>query len=191
MIARPPLIPTALVLAAACAMVALGIWQLGRAGWKADLIERHQRALAMTEEVAFPYTREDQSGALYRRSSLICRRVIESSAIAGRNARGAPGWAQTALCGTAGGEAMIALGWSRDPASVAWAGGKVAGVIVPAGEGVRLVAYPPLAGLQPLARPDPRDLPNNHLAYAVQWFVFAATALVIYGLALRKRNKSG
>ncbi|HNJ47416.1 MAG TPA: SURF1 family protein, partial [Novosphingobium sp.] len=31
------------------------------------------------------------------------------------------------------------------------------------------------------------DIPNNHLSYAVQWFLFAATALVIYGLALRKR----
>jgi len=29
--------------------------------------------------------------------------------------------------------------------------------------------------------------PNNHLSYAIQWFFFAATALVIYVLALRKR----
>jgi surfeit locus 1 family protein len=43
------------------------------------------------------------------------------------------------------------------------------------------------AKLQPNARPDPNDIPNNHLSYAVQWFLFALTALVIYGLALRKR----
>ena len=52
---------------------------------------------------------------------------------------------------------------------------------------MRLVAAPPQAGLAQLALPDPRDLPNNHLSYAVQWFLFAATALVIYVLALRKK----
>ena len=43
------------------------------------------------------------------------------------------------------------------------------------------------AGLDQLAPPDPRDMPNNHLSYAVQWFLFALTALVIYFLALRKK----
>jgi surfeit locus 1 family protein len=37
----------------------------------------------------------------------------------------------------------------------------------------RLVADPPLAGLAANAAPDPSDIPNNHLAYAVQWFLFA------------------
>lgn len=60
----------------------------------------------------------------------------------------------------------------------------VDGVIAP---GPRLVADPAAAGLVPLAKPDPRDLPNNHLSYAVQWFLFALTALVIYALALRRR----
>ena len=65
-----------------------------------------------------------------------------------------------------------------------WSGGAVTGVIAP---GPRLVADPPLAGLQANARPDPSDLPNNHLSYAVQWFLFAGVALVIYVLAVRKR----
>jgi surfeit locus 1 family protein len=30
-------------------------------------------------------------------------------------------------------------------------------------------------------------VPNNHLSYAIQWFFFATTAVVIYVLALRKR----
>ena len=50
-----------------------------------------------------------------------------------------------------------------------------------------MVAIEPVAGLQPLAAPDPADLPNNHLAYAGQWFLFALTALVIYGLVLRQK----
>jgi surfeit locus 1 family protein len=57
--------------------------------------------------------------------------------------------------------------------------------------GPRLVAVPPQAGLSQLALPDPGDLPNNHLAYAGQWFFFALTALVIYGLAIRKKLRGG
>jgi surfeit locus 1 family protein len=57
------------------------------------------------------------------------------------------------------------------------------------GRYIRLIAETPQAGLEPLAPPDPGDLPNNHLAYAVQWFFFAATALVIYVLALRRRQR--
>ena len=53
--------------------------------------------------------------------------------------------------------------------------------------GPRLVSDPPLAGLAANGVPDPASLPNNHLSYAVQWFLFAGVALVIYGLAVRKR----
>jgi len=84
----------------------------------------------------------------------------------------------------------VMLGWSRSPDPVSWSGGAVGGTVVPTGElGFRIVANPPLAGLEANARPDPGDLPNNHLAYAVQWFFFAATALVIYVLALRRRGR--
>ena len=84
--------------------------------------------------------------------------------------------------------AVVVLGWSRDPAPRTWSGGEVAGVIAPGGDaGPRLVADPPLAGLAANARPDPANIPNNHLAYAVQWFLFAAVALVIYAIAVSKR----
>ena len=74
-----------------------------------------------------------------------------------------------------------------DPAFPEWTGGEVSGFIGPQGEGVKLVAAPAQAGLADLAAPDPNDIPNNHLAYAVQWFFFALTALVIYWLALRRK----
>ena len=62
------------------------------------------------------------------------------------------------------------------------------GFVAPgADDEVRLIASPPMAGLAANARSDPRDMPNNHLAYAVQWFIFAAMAAVIYVLAVRKR----
>ena len=54
--------------------------------------------------------------------------------------------------------------------------------------GARLIASPPQAGLAQLYRSGPPDpTPTGHLFYAIQWFAFAAMALVIYPLALRKR----
>ena len=85
----------------------------------------------------------------------------------------------------------MAIGWSQDPRSPEWSGGEVGGFIGPAGKGVRLVAAPAQAGLQQLAAPDPNDVPNNHLAYAFQWFFFAITALAIYWLALRRKWREG
>ena len=95
--------------------------------------------------------------------------------------------AHTAICTRSdGGAALVVLGWSRSPAEAVWNSGTLSGIVAP---GPRLVADPPVAGLGANARPDPTDLPNNHLSYAAQWFLFAATALVIYGLALRKRMR--
>jgi surfeit locus 1 family protein len=47
-------------------------------------------------------------------------------------------------------------------------------------------------GLEPSASPSIATIPNNHRSYALQWFSFAAIALVIYGLAVWKRlNEEG
>lgn len=185
---RVPVLPTLLVGAAAAVMMALGIWQLGRAEWKADLLARYGAAQEAPGEVAWPRTPEAVEAALYRRSSLTCDHVLDTRATAGHSAAGASGWVHMVRCAIdGGGEAEVALGWSREPSEPQWAGGRVTGWIAPAGEGARLVAAPARAGLEQAARPDPSDLPNNHLAYAGQWFFFALTALVIYWLALRRR----
>lgn len=183
-----PFVPTVLVLAAAAIMVSLGIWQLQRADWKGDLITRYSQAQTLSSEVPFPRSAAEAEDALYRASSLLCERVLEVRGTAGRSAAGQPGWAHIALCRLdGGGEAEVVLGWSHQPQAPEWGGGAATGFVAPAGEGARLVASPPQAGLERLARPDPSDLPNNHLAYAGQWFFFAITALVIYVLALRRR----
>ena len=44
-----------------------------------------------------------------------------------------------------------------------------------------------MPGLRASGVPSADDTPNNHFAYAVQWFLFAAAALVIYILAVRRR----
>lgn len=189
MIRRLPVIPTAIVLAAAAVMVALGFWQLGRADEKAALLARYAGAKQLIEPVEWPRDADSVEMALYRRSQIICGKVESFDSRAGTNAMGAKGWAHYANCAVEGQVAPVpvVIGWSREPIVPEWRGGMVNGTI---GPGPRLVADPPLAGLEPLTRPDPQDLPNNHLAYAGQWFFFALTALVIYGLAVRKNIKS-
>ena len=181
-----PLISTIVVVLAAAIMVGLGFWQLGRADEKEELLARYAAAGDNQELVAWPGDDKDLlKKRLYRRSEVDCTRVTELTAVAGTNAKGSPGWAQIAECEIkGGGTARIALGWTRVPDGPIWNGGEVTGILAP---GPRLVADPPRAGLIPLERPDPSDLPNNHMAYAWQWFLFALTELVIYGLAVRKR----
>ena len=184
MIRKLPLIPTALVLAAMAAMIALGFWQLQRREEKARLRARYAAALANPAPVPFPRDDTRAADVLYRQSRLDCPQASDLSAIAGRNAAGETGWAITARCGPTDDAALVVLGWAREPNLPQWRGGVVTGVIA---SGPRLVADPPLAGLEANGRPDPSEIPDNHLAYAIQWFFFAATAGVIYVLALRKR----
>ena len=88
----------------------------------------------------------------------------------------------------------VEVGWSKNPnAKVSWPGGPVSGVIVPD----RRNAHAAGGGERPAGPPAERAgrrsraIPNNHRSYAVQWFAFAAIALVIYGLALRKKLGAG
>ncbi|WP_298196502.1 SURF1 family protein [Novosphingobium sp.] len=186
MIRRLPVLATLVVLIAAGIMVRLGFWQLDRLHQKQAMIAQFRAAAA--DPAVHPWPDADRVAVPYTRVVLDCRAAGAPQPEAGRNRAGQAGWAQVAACTTPeGGRARIVLGWSARPAAVAWTGGAVTGTYVARDEGAVVFADPPLAGLQPNARPDPRDLPNNHLAYAVQWFAFAAVALVIYALALRKR----
>ena len=185
---RLPIFATIVVAAAVATMIALGFWQLGRKAEKEALLAHYARAVTMSSAVPWPLTREDEARALYRHARINCARVERIEAVAGRSHSGRPGWAHVAQCRLPdGAEAAVAIGWSNTPTSPPWAGGEVGGVIGRAGEGVRLVAAPAQAGLDQLAAPDPANIPNNHLSYAVQWFLFAATALLVYALALRKK----
>ncbi len=189
---RIPIIPTIVVVAAAAVMVALGIWQLGRADEKTELIAQYEAALTNGQLRPFP---ADKGGVFdeadfFHPTAFECTKVLSREAISGRSANGQTGFAHIARCETGRGAADVKLGWSRDPGTPEWSGGTVEGLIVRGGEdGARVQLAEPVAGLQPLATPDPGDLPNNHLAYAGQWFFFALTALVIYFLALRSRRR--
>ena len=182
---RIPIVPTLLVLVAVGYMIHLGFWQLERLGEKEAMLARYAAAQASGDEVRWPEAASTTQLALYHRSRLDCRAAESPTTLSGRNAKGEAGLAHFVTCIDAeGAKRQVVLGWSRDPSTPTWTGGVVTGWIAP---GPRLVADPPQAGLEANAKPDPKDIPNNHLAYAVQWFLFAGVALVIYALALRKR----
>ena len=193
---RIPAIPTLLVLAAVALMVRLGFWQLDRLHQKEALLAQYQAAASNPEPLASLPMNTDWSVLLYRRVKVFCAEVRGWRSISGKSLGGEAGISHMALCRLGdrfaldgpGYDIAVAIGWSRDPKDPTWSGGEVSGTIAPFQKGeVRVVADPPLAGLDANARPDPKDVPNNHLSYATQWFLFAATALVIYAIALRKR----
>ena len=191
MLRRLPIIPTLLVLAAAAAMVGLGVWQLQRARWKEGLLARYAEAERLPP-IAFPTApTRDSALPLYRHATGVCLRVAGQRAVAGENRGGEPGYVHIVDCATgAEGPGMsVEVGWSKDPnAKVNWSGGPVSGVIGPDRRTrLRLVAASSPPGLEPSAPPSLDAIPNNHRSYAAQWFAFAAIALVIYALALRKR----
>ncbi|MBX9885120.1 MAG: SURF1 family protein [Novosphingobium sp.] len=182
---RIPIVPTLIVLIAVAYMIHLGFWQLERLGKKEAMLARYAAAQASGDEVRWPASPAATERALYHRSRLACRSADAPITLSGRNAKDEAGLAHFVTCIDAEGERrMVVLGWSRNPFPPAWTGGVVTGWIAP---GPRLVADPPQAGLEANAKPDPKDIPNNHLAYAVQWFLFAGLALVIYAIALRGR----
>jgi cytochrome oxidase assembly protein ShyY1 len=186
-----PVVPTAIVAAAVAVMIGLGVWQLQRAQWKDALLVRYSQAAGLPP-IAWPTMPPKGDLPLYRRATGFCLEVVSWRAVAGRNRDDQPGWSHIAACRTgAEGPGMQAdVGWSRSSDPPQWRGGPIEGVIAPDSKhGMRLVAATPAPGLAASAPPSPEAVPNNHLAYAIQWFIFAGIAALIYGLALRRRGK--
>jgi surfeit locus 1 family protein len=191
---RLPIFVTILVLAAVATMVGLGIWQLQRAEWKDSLLATYAVASEMPA-IAYPTVPDPDDAPYFRKSSVNCLAVVGWRATSGRSADGRSGWAHIAQCRTTGAEgpgAQVVAGWSERPDDPDWQGGVVDGIIAPDSQYIiRLVASEPVAGLQKSQPPALEDIPNNHLSYAVQWFLFAGIALVIFILALKGRRKTG
>lgn len=190
---RLPIVASIVVAAAIALMIALGIWQLERAKWKDGLLARYSAA-EKEPPIIWPTVplKEDQL-PLFRHATGLCLRPVASRAVAGENKAGDPGYVQIVDCSTgAEGPGMsVEVGWSKNPnARVNWGGGLVSGIIAPDQKtGMRLVAASAPPGLEPSAPPSIDSIPNNHRSYALQWFSFAAIALLIYGLALKRRWK--
>lgn len=201
---RWPIIPTILVLAAVATMVALGVWQLQRKDEKEALIALHERNMAMSSPVAYPQLPPVPDAMLYRKSSVTCLEPVRWIQRSGTDRKGQSGIRMIADCrtGAEGPGVLVDVGTAEDFVPPKWNGGTVAGTIVQGPEQATLierltgaavparamlVADVPAEGLRASAVPSASDAPNNHLAYAGQWFLFAAAALIIYILAVRRR----
>jgi surfeit locus 1 family protein len=203
---RLPLIPTIIVGLAVATMIALGVWQLQRKGEKEALIALYA-ANREKPAIAFPPMGPVADSSMFRKSSANCLEVVDWQSSAGKDAQGRSGIRYIAQCKTGGGEGpgLILLAGVADRPDLKpdWKGGVVEGLIVTEpdkrsllqkalGEQQvlrpMLIASTPIAGLRQPAQPKPEDITNNHLAYAIQWFLFAGAALLIYLLALRRKQ---
>lgn len=198
---RFPLIPTAIVALAIAAMIGLGVWQLTIRLPQKEAQLAQLAANPGKPEIAFPRLPDDN--LLFRKASGFCVEPV-SSQLTGA---GKAGFRFIVECRTGGLEGpgmLVQLGTTRDPlAKPVWKGGAVRGSISHAPDGrsmlaslfdhspkrLMLVADTPAAGLTANGTPDLSSVPNNHLAYGVQWFLFALVAAVIYFLALKWRGK--
>jgi cytochrome oxidase assembly protein ShyY1 len=187
---RLPLIPTILVALAMAAMIGLGIWQLERRKEKEALLASYATA-ANLPPIGWPSIPPKEPLPLFRSATGNCLWVVGFRTAAGQNRQGDPGFLVIADCrtGMEGPGLSVELGWSKDPnAGRTYRGGLVSGVIAPDKlSRMRLVAASPGPGLEASAPPSPAIIPNNHLSYAIQWFLFAGIAALIYFLALRQR----
>jgi surfeit locus 1 family protein len=197
---RVPIIATLIVAAAVATMIALGIWQLRRAQWKEALLAEYTAAASMPAVDLDPLL--DGRNALpplsFRRALITCDATSADADIhAGRNLRDMVGQVYVIPCrpGAAGlaGRIRVNMGWSERPDAPRRLSlhGIAAGRLSVVGEDGPIIltaatAAPPLVPSQP---PAIDSIPNNHLSYAFQWFFFAACALVIFVLALRRRNR--
>jgi surfeit locus 1 family protein len=194
---RLPILATLVVAAAVAVMVALGIWQLERAAWKASVLGelRAARDLPPVDLDLKPLS--EARAHPFRRAEVTC--VYGPAAPqprAGRSRRGESGYRYLLPCRPAPhGEPhlLLDIGFARSPDALGelrlarrFAGTLSSGT----GEGpMFLTIDDPVAPLAASAPPSPEEIPDNHRFYAFQWFFFAGVALLIYLLALRRRSR--
>jgi len=198
---RVPILATLVVAAAVATMIALGIWQLQRAGWKEGLLADYRRAQTLPVLDLDPLL---NGGAAmpplaFRRVLVTCdARDAAPDVRVGRSADNRVGQAYFVPCrpGAAGlaGRLRVNAGWAPAPNAVdrLTVTGTIAGRLgaVEAEGPVTLVAAAASPPLAPSAPSSIENIPNNHMLYAWQWFFFAAAAAAIYILALRQRGAS-
>lgn len=196
---RLPLLPTLIVVAAVATMIALGIWQLQRAAWKDRLLAEYAAAAALPALDLDPLLARgtgETPPLAFRRALVTCQvRDAAPELRGGRSEAGRGGYAHLVPCrpGAEGlaGRIVVNAGWTPlpDQGRRVTLDGIVAGRLGPVepGRPITLTAATARAPLEPGAPANIEDIPNNHLAYAFQWFFFAGVAVVIYLLALRRR----
>jgi len=205
---RPPIVASLLVALAVAAMIGLGIWQIDRARWKEGLLASYRAGAKAPPLHGLPSDKPVDSLA-FRHADVQCRISTPAVQLGGPDSRGQTGFRNIAGCALVDGRMIMAdLGWSRvgAKATLPSAGQQIEaeGRLIPDDVLARrvlgerpgatpllLVLDEAVPGLRPSVPPSIENIPNNHRSYAVQWFLFAGIALVIYLLALRRRTRQG
>lgn len=200
---RLPLAATLLTLVAVPCLIALGIWQLERREWKHALIARLEAASTMPPVSAHDFYRAmiGEEDLQYRRAEIDCRpgRVAPYDIKGGTSADEQGGFLILVDCNDPvrhrKPDLVVVAGWTIRPDAVKTLDldTSFAGTLIehPYGNApgrpqfmlIPTTAVPPL---QPSRIPVPGDLPDNHMSYALQWFSFAITLLVIYTIYVRR-----
>ena len=200
---RVPVWPTLIVLIMLATLVGLGVWQLQRRAWKADLIAQLEAAPSapLLEPGDFLAAMQGRKSIQYRRAELPCSpgTVLPYDLKGGSSASGTSGYLVLVSCrpNRKAPDIVVAAGWTWRPDAVRvpiTVDTVFTGLIIenPYGDAAgrpRFMLIPDTAvpPLQPSRLPTPQDLPDNHLSYAGQWFGLALALATIYGLWLRKR----
>lgn len=190
------MLPTLCTAFAIVVMVGFGLWQLQRRHWKEALLSEMAAAAAapMRDLGAGPIRAADA----YAKVRVVARCADpKPTERGGRGPDGRSGYSVWLLCEAGGAPLWLDIGWHAHsgPDAVA-AAGRIADGLPHAVDGVaarsespaaafRLVARQSVPPLLPSAPPDPDEIPNNHLSYAIQWFSFAVIALVLWALYVR------
>lgn len=207
---------TLLTLAALAVLISLGVWQVRRLAWKAEVLERvasaPTSALLQVENVAAACS--NGRDVEWSRLRVTCRPLASAAPrvvyavikgdIAWRGlhpcavgASGIPLWIDRGVLGVGQGEVSApayrlpppveVVGLLRSDESLPPLGGPLTGH--------RLVAQaetPQPAGVRPV--PVPPEIANNHLGYAITWFGLAAALAGVYAAVLigdRRRARAG
>lgn len=205
---RIPIVATIVVALAIGTMIMLGLWQLERARWKEALLASYHASSHAAPIDGLP-TGEAPEKLAFRRTHVACKLTTGATMLGGPDAKGRTGFRNIAGCALADGRLIaIDLGWTAiDAHPPLPAIGQMVqghGLIIPddvlvrrvlggnpKAEPLLIVLDEPVPGLAPSQPPAIETIPNNHRSYAVQWFLFAGVALIIYVLALRRRNRVG
>jgi surfeit locus 1 family protein len=183
-------------------LLSLGVWQLQRKDWKEALIAQIARnaeqptfALISTEQVT-----PDME---YRRVTFDCTyKLSDQYSVDGFDANKQIAKRRYVKC-SAPATIVVDLGWSALTSAMAGSAGQiaVAGRVrhwtLPSAAqalgGIELVspknfAAPVAAFYVQNGDGLPPPLPNNHFAYAIQWFLFAGVLAVIFALFQRRQK---
>lgn len=200
---RIPLIPTVITAIGILILCGLGRWQLERREWKHDLIARLTAAprLPLVTPQEFRAAMMGDLSVQYRRASIDCHAGPKKpyDLRPGSSAKGDSGFYVIVSCrpNDLSPDIVAVAGWTRRVDAqdqVINLDRQFTGVVIekPYGKEANrprfmLIPEDSVPPLEPPRLPSAEDLPDNHLAYAGQWFGLAIALAVIYGLWLRRR----